>query len=298
MRLLLATAAMVWGALLLVSPLLAAEPKLPAQVDGFLLAPVDGALAQQITDAQDGKDAALTIAVDGAPAEALTVAPERLRDYQNVYYRVTGGAGAWRLEERAFSPNGADAESRLIRRALGISAAQEIFFLPGREHLLVPAATQVLLRAGGQTWRFRAAGASAPRQPTRAVVIREGQAIPLALTEAFDSRAARAGASVAFTVADDVVVDGLVAVAKGTGVEARVQRVQPPAFPGNPGRVLLQLSAATAADGTAVPLVARLVLEGQRGFFLGRGRHLRLAAGTRVSARVARGVAVLCPVSE
>lgn len=277
----------------------AADPQLPAQVDGYLLAPVDEALAQRIADAQDGKGAAFTIAVDGGKPEPLTVAPERLRDYQNVYFRIVGGPGALRLEETGFSPAGADRESRLIRRALGVGEERDLFFLPGRQHLLIPAKAQAVLAAAGQVWTFRAAGAGAVLQPTRAVVVRPDQVIVLALAEDLSSAKVRAGEAVALTVAADVKADGLIAIAKGAGAEARVRSVQRPSFPGNPGRIVLELGSVVAADGTRVPLSgnqgAQMVFVGRRSSLVSSGRHVELTSGTRIRVRAAQPTVVLAP---
>lgn len=277
-----------------------AAAQLPAAVDGSILAPVDQALAKQIADAQDMKGSPFTLAIDGAKAEPLKIAPERLRDYQNVYYRIVGKPGAWVLEESGFSPVGADDESRKIRRALGITDEKQVFFLPGREHLLIPAKSRAVLKVAGKTWSFQVAGAaSAERKPTKAVLVRAGQPIPLQLGEEVSSAATREGSTVKLTVAEAVMAGSLVGIAKGTETEARVVKVTRPGFPGNPGVVTLELGTIAAVDGTEVPLAVdgsrSVTFSARPSFLLSRGSHVTLAAGSTLTAQAARTRAILAP---
>ncbi|MBI3948714.1 MAG: hypothetical protein HY321_22580 [Armatimonadetes bacterium] len=271
-------------------------PRLPVRADGFLLVAVDEALMNEILAAQDGKGPAFTIAIDGAKAEPLAVSPERLRDYQNVYFRVAGAPGAWRLEERTFVVGGADSESQLIRRALAVPEG-EMYFLPGREHLLVPAQSRVVIRAGGSTWNAQVAAVGSASGPRRAVVLRSGQTIPLALGEAISSLAARRGDTVPLSVADDVRVDGLVAVPRGAAASARIVSVLRPGLFGTPGRVVLELSPVRAADDGEVVLRgargSRLTFQGRPTCPFRRGRDVAMPAGTLLRAQAASTVAVL-----
>ncbi|HOJ20865.1 MAG TPA: hypothetical protein PLU39_11190 [Armatimonadota bacterium] len=273
---------------------------LPAAVGNSVVARVDPALAKEITAAQDGKGQPFTIALDGAQAEPLAISPVRLRDYQNVYYRVTGKPGAWQLEESGFSPVGADEESRQIRRALGITDEKQVFFLPGREYLLLPAKSRAVIRVAGKSWSFRVSGSSAgERRPMKAILVRAGDPISLRLAEAVSSAATREGSSVRLTVAEPVMADGLIAVAQGTVLEARVIRVKRPSFPGNPGMVTLELGSVEAVDGTEIPLAVagspRVTFSARASFLLSRGQHVTLAEGTPIAARAARAQAVLAP---
>lgn len=273
--------------------------RLPVQSDGFLLIGVSTELLGEITSAQDAKGATFTIAIDGAAEEPLAVSPERLRDYQNVYFRVVGDAGARRLEENGFSATGADAESRLIRRFLGVPDSQQVFFLPGRQHLLVPAQSRVVLRAGERKWTFQAtATLGGPRLPTRAVVVRAGQPVSLTLTDAVAAEQLRRGTRLSLTVAQPVEVDGLVAIAAGATVDAEVVESKAPGFFGRPGRLVLALDSVFAVDGSAVPLRGRsgaqLAFEGRPGVF--RGQPVRLAAGSLLNTQAGANVVVLAPV--
>ena len=277
-------------------------PQLPAQVDGFIVAPVGpDSLGKKIQAAQDGKETSFTIAMDGGAAEPLGVSQVRLRDYQNVYYRVTGQAGAWRLEEQGFSPSGEDEMSRLIRRALGVPAEKKVFFLPGRLHLVVPARSRVLLQAGNDKWDFVAQRVGTGTTARRGVLVRAGQGIPLLLGETVSTATAKKGTAVSFTVSEDVSGDGLTAITKGTPVEATVLHVQRPGWLGEPGRIVLELKSTKAVDGSEVPLrnttCSRLCFTGNSGFLFLRAGNLELRAGATVRARAAKTVAVLAPVA-
>ncbi len=273
---------------------------LPAAVGNSVVARVESALAKEITAAQDGKGQPFTIALDGAQAEPLAISPVRLRDYQNVYYRVVDKTGAWQLEESGFSPVGADEESRRIRRALGITDEKQVFFLPGREYLLLPAKSRAVIRVAGKSWSFRVAGASAgERRPMKAILVRAGTPISLQLAEAMSSAATREGSSVRLTVAQPVMADGLMAIAPGTVTEARVVQVRRPSFPGNPGMVTLELGTVEAVDGTEILLTvagsSRVTFSARASFLLSRGQHVTLAEGTPLAVRAAQAQAVLAP---
>ncbi|MDH7571031.1 MAG: hypothetical protein QHJ73_15750, partial [Armatimonadota bacterium] len=282
-----------------------AERVLPVRVDGHMVAPVEEALYRQIKAAQEDPQARCTVAIDGGAAEPLTLSREMLRDFQNVYYRISGKPGAWRLEEAMYSPTGEDAESRLIRRALRVPDTEKIHMLPGREHLLAPAQWRVVLTVGGKAWTFaleKPAGSGGetpgaqPSRPTRAVVVRAGQLIPLVLDEALNSATARPGTAVTLRVARDVAADGLTAIPEGTRAAATVVRVHRPRLGGIPAAVVLQLSTVPAVDGTPVPLqnaagrVPSVVIRAGPGGLFGRGPEVNAAPGTPVPARVAKNV--------
>jgi hypothetical protein len=66
-----------------------------------------------------------------------------------------------------------------------------------------------------------------------------------------------------FMVAEDLIVDGQVIVTRGTPVNGRVTRVTPPKFLGRPGDFEVQVKEVESIDGTMIPLVGNVYLEGK-----------------------------------
>lgn len=300
---LLVSIALLCSALSIAAAEDAAPPRLPASVDGTLVALVGDVLAARITDAQDGKGVAFTVSLDGSALEPLAVAPERLRDYQNVYYRIVGQAGAWKLEEHGFSPTGADPESKLIRRALGVPESKKAHMIEGRKYLLAPARLQIVLFAGREHWDFRAGAAPPAGQArTRAVVIRANEAVSLVVTQPITTANAREGTTLLLSIAEDIRADGLVAVGKGAAVQAKVVQSCRPNALGTPALLSLQLGPVLAVDGTPVPLAGStaglLTLQGRTDALFLTPADVSLPAGSRLNARTAQRAVVLAPVDE
>ena len=68
---------------------------------------------------------------------------------------------------------------------------------------------------------------------------------------------------ITFMVAEDLIVNGQVIVSRGTPVAGKVTRVTPPKFLGRPGDFEVQVREVESLDGTMIPLLGTVYLEGK-----------------------------------
>jgi hypothetical protein len=150
-----------------------------------------------------------------------------------------------------------------------------------------------------------AAPAAAPAAaPT--VAVPEGTEFYVITTEALSSKNASEGQRVAMKVDENVLVNGVLVIAKGTPVRAEVNEAKSSGMFGKAGKLTLRIESTTAVDGQKVPLtgspkaagksragtmVAVTLLVSPAGVFL-KGKNATYPAGTRMTVYTDESVRV------
>lgn len=139
-----------------------------------------------------------------------------------------------------------------------------------------------------------------------AVAVPEGTEFTAITAEALSSKTASEGDRVALKVDEDVVVNGVVVIAKGANVRASVAEAKSAGFMGRGGKLNLRIESATTVDGQHVPLrankakvgdnktgttVALTVLFGPLGL-LKKGKDASYPEGTRLTVYTDQAVTV------
>jgi hypothetical protein len=99
--------------------------------------------------------------------------------------------------------------------------------------------------------------------PPGSVLVPAGTTVMLELTENVTSAFSSAGETIWFRVVEDVVLDGHLMIRKGTPVSGLVRRVLPARPGGTGGSLDIAVATLTAADGTPVPVSARVMAGGR-----------------------------------
>jgi hypothetical protein len=189
------------------------------------------------------------------------------------------------------------AVARLAPAALAVAAA-------------LPAAARVgAAQAPTRPVAVVSAAAAVPNAaPTAAptVAVPEGTEFYVITTEALSSKNASEGQRVAMKVDENVLVNGVLVIAKGTPVRAEVNEAKSSGMFGKAGKLTLRIESTTAVDGQKVPLtgspkaagksragtmVAVTLLVSPAGVFL-KGKNATYPAGTRMTVYTDESVRV------
>ncbi len=168
--------------------------------------------------------------------------------------------------------------------------------------LLLPAAARV---ASAQAPAVPAANVAPAAAPAR-VAVPEGTEFYVITTEALSSKSASAGQRVAMKVDENVLVNGVLVIAKGTPVRAEVNEAKGAGMFGKAGKLSLRIESTTAVDGQKVPLTgspraagkgragtmaAVTLLVSPVGVFI-KGKNATYPEGTRLTVYTDEGVTV------
>ncbi len=149
--------------------------------------------------------------------------------------------------------------------------------------------------------------------PSRIIVIPEGTAVELELTEPLSSRTSRVGDAFGVRLAAAIIVDQAVAVPRGATGGGEVVNVRRPAMGGRPGAVMvvgrfLELNGqrvpirylqviGTGRDNSGAPAAVGMSIVGLPSRTL-PGNEIDIAVGTRAIARLGAEVEVPPPSPE
>ena len=158
--------------------------------------------------------------------------------------------------------------------------------------------SSVLSRARFMVDAGAAEAAVAAKTGTFAVPV--GTIVIVALDETLSSKTAKKGQTLNARVADDVLVDDAVVIAKGAKVDGQVLDAASAGIGGSGGKVKFELTATTTVDGQRVALDYQADRkgrsEGSYSFFtginLGSGDQYEIAAGAPLEARTAVALTV------
>lgn len=124
---------------------------------------------------------------------------------------------------------------------------------------------------------------------TRSSSVRVGPKTPIRLVveDTISSKTAKSGDIFRLAVADDVLIDGQVVLAKGAPAVGRIVSVKKKSFATHNGEIGLAVDSARAVDGRDVPLEGRITVGGE-GIGFGRfGKNVEIGKGYLVNAVVA-----------
>jgi hypothetical protein len=165
---------------------------------------------------------------------------------------------------------------------------------------VLAAALPAAARAQAHTRLVAAAPAAA------AVAIPEGTEFYVLTTEPLSSKDASTGQRVGMKVDENVLVNGVVVIAKGTPVRAEVNEAKSSGMFGKGGKLTLRIESTTAVDGQKVPLtgsprtagksrtgsmLAITMLVSPVGVFL-KGKNATYPSGTRMTVYTDEAVSV------
>ncbi len=143
------------------------------------------------------------------------------------------------------------------------------------------------------SWSFAATPLS---DPDKTVVIPDGTEIVAVTTETISSKTAHEDDPISFKVDEDVIVDGVVVIAKGTLVKGIVTNAKKSGYLGRGGQLNVRVESTTTVDGQKLKVrasrgregsdktgttVALVVLFGPLGF-LKKGKNAEIKEGTRL----------------
>ncbi|MEP6945765.1 MAG: hypothetical protein ABJA02_07600 [Acidobacteriota bacterium] len=152
---------------------------------------------------------------------------------------------------------------------------------------------------------------SHPSGPGTPVLVPDGTEIKAVTVDEVSGKRSVEGDQLTFKVADDVLVNGKVVIAKGAVVKATVTSAKKPGFAGTSGKLSIRIESTIAADGQPIKLraaksgqggnntgttVGLVVLFGPLGL-LKHGKDAKIVAGTLLSAYTdeAKTVMVVTP---
>jgi len=130
----------------------------------------------------------------------------------------------------------------------------------------------------------------------KSINIPDGAELAIVTAETISSKTATEGDPINFRVDEDLIVDGTVAVAKGTIVKGTVSAAKKSGFFGRGGNLSVRIESTTTVDGQKLRLraakgrdgdnktgttVALVVLFGPLGF-LKKGKNAEIKEGTRI----------------
>jgi hypothetical protein len=130
----------------------------------------------------------------------------------------------------------------------------------------------------------------------KTVVIPDGTEIAGVTTETISSKTAQEDDPITFKVSEDVVIDGSIAIAKGTLIKGIVTRAKKSGFFGRGGELAVRVESTTTVDGQKLKVraskgkagddktgttVALVVLFGPLGF-LKKGKNAEIKEGTAI----------------
>lgn len=198
-------------------------------------------------------------------------------------------------------PDNVGAGPAALVEALGLafadpSATPVAFVSPGGA---VPAPlTSVLSRARYMVDAGAAEAAIAMKTGTFSVPV--GTVVVVALDETLSSKTAKKGQVLSASVADDVLVDDAVVIAKGAKVAGQVLDASSAGIGGSGGKVKFELTSTASVDGQKVALTYQAdrkgKSEGSYSFFtginLGSGDQYEIAAGAPLEAKTAEALTV------
>ncbi len=134
------------------------------------------------------------------------------------------------------------------------------------------------------------------KAPGRDVVIPDGTEISAVTTETISSKTAQEDDPLTFKVEEDVVIDGVVVIAKGTAIKGIVTNAKKSGFLGKGGELNIRLETTTTVDGQKLKVraskgkegenktgttIALTVLLGPVGL-LKRGKNAEIKEGTKI----------------
>ena len=193
------------------------------------------------------------------------------------------------------------AVARLAPAALLVAAALPAAARVGAAQAPTPSVAVVSAAAAVPNAAPAAAPAAAPT-----VAVPEGTEFYVITTEALSSKNASEGQRVAMKVDENVLVNGVLVIAKGTPVRAEVNEAKSSGMFGKAGKLTLRIESTTAVDGQKVPLtgspkaagksragtmVAVTLLVSPAGVFL-KGKNATYPAGTRMTVYTDESVRV------
>lgn len=132
--------------------------------------------------------------------------------------------------------------------------------------------------------------------PGRDVVIPDGSEISAVTTETISSKTAQEDDPITFKVEEDLVIDGVVVIAKGTAIKGIVTNAKKSGFLGKGGELNIRLETTTTVDGQKLKVraskgkegenktgttIALTVLLGPVGL-LKRGKNAEIKEGTKI----------------
>src|SRR5687768_13862742 len=94
------------------------------------------------------------------------------------------------------------------------------------------------------------------------VSVAEGTEVLAATVDKLSSKSAAEGDLVSLRVQDDVVVHGVVVIAKGTAIRGAVSNVEGKGRMGKSGKISIRIESTTSVDGQKIPLRASKGSEG------------------------------------
>lgn len=174
---------------------------------------------------------------------------------------------------------------------------------------LVTVAFAVALPASGHAQSSATRGRLASRAVAHTATIPEGTEFYVVTTQGLSSKTAGQGDRVGLKVDENVQVDGVTLIAKGTPVRATVAEAKGAGMFGRAGKLNLQIESTTTVDGQRVPLrgnrmmagkgrtgtmVALTALVSPVGVFL-KGKNASYPEGTRVTVFTDETVTVAMP---
>lgn len=144
-------------------------------------------------------------------------------------------------------------------------------------------------------WSSTLALAAQP-SPAKSVTIPDGAEISVLTTDDISSKTATEGDAVTFKVEEDLIVDGMVVISKGTIVKGEVTDAKSSGHFGKAGKLSVRINSTETVDHQKIRLraskgkegsdktgttVALVILFGPLGF-LKKGKQAEIKAGTRV----------------
>lgn len=146
------------------------------------------------------------------------------------------------------------------------------------------------------TTSFFAVGQTLPGPASRSIIIPDGIELSVLTTEPISSKTANEGDPLNFKMEEDVVIDGLVVIAKGTMVKGVVSAAKKNGFFGKGGNLSVRIESTQTVDNQKIRLraskgnegrdktgttVALVILFGPLGF-LKKGKNAEIKAGTQI----------------
>jgi len=111
--------------------------------------------------------------------------------------------------------------------------------------------------------------------------------VRLSVSDSLSSKTARAGETFKLTVAEDVIVDGHVVIARGGEATGRIVAAEKKSFATHNGKLDLAIDSVKAVDGSTVPLEGQLSVGGGGVGFGRTGKEAEVEKGRTVNAAVA-----------
>ena len=144
---------------------------------------------------------------------------------------------------------------------------------------------------------------SAQDKPGDPITLTEGTPVKVVLVEEISTKTAKLGDPVSFEIAQDVIVNGVVLLSRGTRAKGAVINASPAGRIGKSGKLAIAIESTTTVDGNELKLRAAQGREGRdRGtstsllavtasyfFLLRKGTEAKAADGTTLTAYVAEG---------